>query len=169
MACNFFLKKYRREPEKTDVLLGICDPKGEQCAYTTKDSNCPDRWCAWIKNTIRKRIVFIPIDKNMDIRRPNGEKEKLCDGMIYGIDTRELSFVELKEYHTGGYLGEAVEQLESTLQVFLVSHNYQDFFNRKAYVCNPVRPNFKSSYREISSEFRKKYKFRLLTQADIIF
>ena len=169
MKHNFFDAKFFKEEIKTDQLLGICDPEGDSCAYTSSERNGPDSWCATIHNPNRKRIRFIAIDKNMNILRSHGELESTCDGMVYASDTRELSFVELKKYHTGGAMSAAVEQLKSTLELFLASHNYKDYKSRMAYACNPVRPYFKPSYREFSREFRKKYKFRLLTQADVIF
>ncbi len=169
MAHNFFDRQYYSEPEKSDIVLGICDPEGESCAYTTTDTSSPDRWCAIIHNPNKKPIRFTAIDKNMNIQRPNGDLESTCDGMIYASQTRELSFVELKCYHTGGATASAVNQLISTLEIFLKSHSYKLFNNRNAYACNPVHPHFKSSYREYSTEFRKKYHFRLLPQADIYF
>lgn len=168
MKVNFFAQQYRREPERTDTELGICDPEGEACAYTTT-AHGDDRWCATIKNPSQKRLLFVPIDKNIDIRRDNGDKESSCDGMVYAPESRELSFVELKAYHTGGYIASAVPQLLTTLSYFLASHNYEDYHNRRAYACNPVHPCFAVSARQLSQEFRKATHFRLMPQATIEF
>ena len=37
MKVNFFAQEHRKEPVKQDVLLGICDPEGEQPAYTSTE------------------------------------------------------------------------------------------------------------------------------------
>ena len=168
MKVNFFSQDYRVEPEKTDKVLGICDPEGEACAYTPTEHG-GDRWCATVHNPDEKRLLFIPIDKNIDIRRDNGEQESSCDGLIFAPATRELSFVELKAYHVGGYIAAAVPQLWTTLSYFLANHHYEDYSNRRAYACNPVHPCFAVSARQQSSEFRKATHFRLMPQATIDF
>ena len=167
MKVNFLAQEYRREPMKTDELLGLCDPEGERCAYSTTEHR-EDKWCATIQNPNKKGLYFVAIDKNMDIRRDNGDLESLCDGMIYVPKTRELSFVELKDYRVGGAIAEAERQLMSTLRYFLYNHNYEDFHSRKAYICNPHHPNFAFSARERISEFRKKTHFALMPQATIL-
>lgn len=169
MAHNFFLQKYFVEPSRVDSLFWLCDPEGEACAYSTNEAQGKDRGCAIVHNDSRKVLFFVPIDKNMNIRKASGELESTCDGMVYAKETRELSFVELKEYHSAGFISVALAQLKNTIRLFLESHNYKDFKTRRAYACNPVRPHFAGSYREISSEFRKFYHFRFLPQADIYF
>lgn len=42
MKINFFAQKYRLEPEKQDAVLGLCDPEGEQPAYSTNNNDCGD-------------------------------------------------------------------------------------------------------------------------------
>ena len=169
MNHNFFLNEFFIESPRTDSIFWLCDPGGELCSYSTNEAQGVDRRCAVVHNNGRKAISFVPIDKNMLFRRANGDFESLCDGMLYSKDTRELSFVELKEYHGGGYASEAKKQLVSTLRLFLKSHNYQDYKNRRAFACNPVRPCFASSYREQISEFWKEFHFRFLPQAVIVF
>lgn len=163
---NFFAQKHRREPEKQDLVLGICDPDGEACAYTTTEHG-PDKWCATIRNLQAKKLLFIAIDKNIDIHRTNGEMESRCDGMIYVPNTKELSFVELKDYRVGGYIGSAEGQLMKTLKCFLANHHFEDYNNRRAFACNPSHPNFAFSARERINEFFKLTHFRLMPQAVI--
>lgn len=165
---NFFAEKHFTEPVKSDRLSGICDPKNGKCAYTTSDKNNTDKWCATVINPTEKSFRFVPIDNNIDIRHENNDKVSLCDGMLYVPKSSELSFVELKDYHTGSYIAYAEQQLLSTLKFFLANHNYKDFNNRRAFICNPQRPNFAVSSRERISEFFKKTHFRLLPQAEIL-
>ena len=165
---NFFALEHRKEPVKRDFFLGICDPDGEDPAYTTSEHGC-DKWCAKIENKEHKKIQFIAIDKNIDIRKPNGEQESRCDGMIFAADTMELCFVELKDYHVGGYIGDATDQLLTTIEYFLANHHYEDYHNRRAFACNPQHPNFAFSARQRINEFYNTTHFRLLPQATIIF
>ena len=168
MNINFFAQEYRLESIKQDTLLGICDPEGERPAYTTTECGA-DKWCATIQNTNVKNLQFIAIDKNIDIRKPDGNKESSCDGMIYIADTKELCFVELKNYRVGGYIACAAGQLLNTLKYFLENHNYKDFTNRRAFACNPSHPNFAYSARSRIQDFYKRTHFRLLPQAIIKF
>ena len=166
MKVNFFAQKYRREPEKQDVMLGICDPDGELPAYSTTEHG-KDKWCATVRNEKRKALQFIAVDKNIEILRPNGEMESRCDGMIYVAQSRELCFVELKDYRVGGYIGSAEGQLMKTLECFLANHHYEDFHNRRAFACNPSHPHFAFSSRQRISEFYQATHFRLMPQAVI--
>lgn len=102
MKVNFLAQEHRKEPVKQDPLLGICDPDGELPAYTTTERGA-DKWCAEIQNNEKKRFQFIAVDKNIDIRKPDGSQESRCDGMIFVAETNELSFVELKDYHAGSF------------------------------------------------------------------
>lgn len=166
MKVNFFAQEHRREPVKQDLVLGICDPAGEEPAYTTAEHGA-DKWCATIQNAGGKKFQFIAIDKNIDIRRPDGNQESSCDGIIFVPDTMELAFVELKDYRVGGYIGSAEGQLMKTLEYFLSNHNYRDYYNRKAYACNPSHPNFAFSARQRINEFYNLTHFRLMPQAII--
>ncbi len=166
MKVNFLAQEHRREPMKSDLLLGLCDPEGEQCAYSTTEHGI-DKWCATIHNPNQKSLFFVAIDKNILIRKENGDLESTCDGMIFIPETREISFVELKDYRVGGALADAERQLLSTISFFLANHNYEDFHSRKAYICNPHHPHFAFSARERICEFRKKTHFRLMPQATI--
>ncbi len=166
MKVNFLAQEHRREPLKSDLLLGICDPVGERCAYSTTEHG-EDKWCAKIHNPDQKSMFFVAIDKNIIIRKDNGDLESTCDGMIFVPETREISFVELKDYRVGGAIADAERQLLSTISYFLANHNYEDFHSRRAYICNPHHPHFAFSARERISEFRKKTHFRLMPQATI--
>ena len=163
---NFFAQQHRKEPVKSDAIIGICDPEGEIPAYTTTEHG-DDKWCATIDNSKHKEILFIAIDKNIDIRKLDGNQEKRCDGMIFVENTMELSFVELKDYRVGGYITAAEKQLRRTLEYFLANHNYKEFHNRRAYACNPTHPHFAYSARQRISRFYKSTHFRLMPQAYI--
>ena len=166
MKVNFLAREHQKESLRQDAVVGICDPEGEQCAYTTTEHG-HDKWCATIKNCHHKKFLFIAIDKNIIILRADGNKESTCDGMVYIPQTRELSFVELKAYHNGKYISSAEDQLFSTLKYFLANHNYKDFYNRRAFACNPHRPAFAVSARERINKFYKQTHFRLMPQATI--
>lgn len=167
MKVNFFAQQHRREPVKCDKVLGVCDPDGVACAYTTTNYDCGDKWCATIRNPESKGVLFVAVDKNIDIRKPNGEQESRCDGMVYVPETKELAFVELKDYRVGGYISSAETQLMKTLEYFLANHYYRDYTNRRAFACNPTHPNFAFSARQRIKEFYNVTHFRLMPQAVI--
>lgn len=164
---NFLSLKYRKkEPEQNNILVGICDPIGENPAYTTTDINNPDKWIARIVNEDKKKFLFVPIDKNIIILRDNGDKEKSCDGMIL-FGENSICFVELKDKNVSGWLSEAIAQLKSTILIFNQNHHYEDFPIREAYAANCVHPRFQNSCRERLTEFRNKTYFKLLPKAAI--
>lgn len=165
----FLSPKYRTEPVKTDRLLGVCDPEGEQPAYSTSATNGPDRWVATVVNESRKPIQFVPIDKNIKVYKPDGKNlESTCDGMLLSGNERNVFFVELKDVSTGGWASDALEQVESTIRLFLASYDYRTFKLRRAYLANRRHPHFLCSYREKLQEFKLKYHFTLCPQAKIV-
>ncbi|MCD7923888.1 MAG: hypothetical protein LUI85_04005 [Bacteroides sp.] len=162
---NFLSLEYRCESLKHDKILGICDPEGESPAYTTTDEGT-DKWIATIQNMNQVDLLFIPVDKNILIYRPNGDKESTCDGMI--LYKNSIVFVELKDVRVGGWLSEAIQQLATTIDIFNQNHNSRDFEKRYAYPANCRHPQFQTSCRELLQEFRNKYHFTLLPKALVV-
>lgn len=161
---NFLSQEHRCEGVKRDKLLGICDPEGEIPAYTTPLHGA-DKWNATIENPDCMDILFVPIDKNIPVLRPNGDKEETCDGMI--LYENSISFVELKDVRVPGWLSKAISQLERTIEIFCQNHNYKDFKKRRAFAANCRHPQFQCSCRERLQEFKNRTKFTLYPQARI--
>lgn len=162
---NFLSRIYRCEEVKHDKILGICDPEGEKPAYTVA-TNESDKWIATIRNEQKMALQFVPVDKNITIRRANGDKESTCDGMI--LYKKNICFVELKDVRIAGWLAEAISQLGNTIEIFNQNHNYRDFEKRQAYPANCKHPQFQCSCRGQLQEFRNKYHFTLIPKATIV-
>ena len=159
---NFFDRAYLKESARTDLEFGIYDPGNAQPALTTTD---PQLCQAKVKNPMAKTLQFVPIDYNFDIRRANGELESTCDGMLYE-GTSYLAFVELKDKESS-WASEAVEQLRTTISIFVENHNKEAFKRRFAYAVNTKHPNFHKSFKEVMQQFTSETKFVLRFQTDV--
>ncbi len=158
--------KYYTEAEQDTVCIGICDGVNEIPAYTTLQNE--SSWDACIHNKEQNIFRFVPVDHNIPIVTPQGEKKKRCDGMIIMPSKSTLIFVELKNRHTGGWIPEGLKQLEATISYFYEKYTERSFVHRKAYLCNSIHPRFSYSHREQMQEFYSKYKFRIFIQYDIV-
>ena len=164
MEVDFFDPQYVKEPPRTDPEFGICDKDG--ISFTLTDGD-PDKWVAVVHNETQAECQYVPVDHNIVVRNKRGEERSMCDGMLYKTDLSWLSFIELKEVRKG-WKSKPLEQLESTVQVFLASHDPNSFGHRFAYAVNRRHPRFAYSRKEEMQTFRNKYGFSLLFQRDII-
>lgn len=154
---SFFDADFHTEQPFVSTWRGLCDPDGTAPAYTTV--NRKDNWVAEIKNPDAKEVLFVPVDNNIPIFKPNGSQASRCDGMLRY--DRTVYFVELKiDRQLGRAFQKAKEQLEATIDVFLQNHIYTDFKVRRAYISNRKR-KFNQSYRKEASDFRRRYHFSL--------
>ena len=88
-----------------------------------------------------------------------------CDCIL--TSDEHLYFVELKN-EKERWLSDAIEQLESTVQFYIASHDISAFKHKKAFACNKRRAHFQEIDNEKNLSFFRKYKVRLDAQADII-
>lgn len=160
-----------KEPVRNDSLIGICDDNDdenqEKPAYT--DIESADKWIAEIKNEGKISVSFTPIDNCIFVHKV-GTKEKLqtCDGML--TFNKSLFLIELKDHGSGGWLNEAIPQLESTIKILLSNHDLKSLPYKKAFVCNKKRKRFSFNefHNEENKRFFKEYGFRLDIQAEIV-
>lgn len=161
---NFFDKKLRLEATRTDMEFGIVDPGQSKPAFTTLDQNL---YQAIVTNGKGHPIQFVAIDHNMCIKKANGkDDESTCDGMLY-VDKRYLAFLELKDVMSG-WIKDAVDQLENTINIFATNHYITDFDIRLAFAANKQHPNFAYSHKEMMLQFKNNTKFILRVQNAII-
>lgn len=153
---NFFDFAFQTEAARSDSEFGIFDPGNNRPAITTKDVN---QYQAVVKNPQCHTLQFVAVDHNMNIRRPNGETESTCDGMMYD-DHQYISFVELKDKDQG-WASEAVEQLKTTIGVFAANHRVEDYQRRFAYAVNVQHPVFNRSFKQVMQQFKAETKFVL--------
>ena len=164
MSVNFF-ETDCKEPSKTDELMGICDDQNGKKAYT--DTTCSSKWIAIIKNDGKIPISFTPIDNCIIVLKDGtNDRESTCDGMI--IFTDNLYLVELKKRGKGGWISDAVKQLENTIKILLNNHDLRGFKYKKAFACNKKHPGFTVIDNERNKSFFRTYGFRLDVQTEIV-
>jgi hypothetical protein len=161
MSLNF-LKTPCKEPERNDLLFGLCDDQNGRKAYS--DTNAPKKWIATVKNDSALNLTFTPIDKCIiqDHEYPGRGR---CDGML--TSTEHLYFIELKDESKSWITG-AIEQLESTIEFFKENHDINAFRHKKAFACNKKHRHFQETDNEFNRAFFRKHKVRIDIQAEII-
>jgi hypothetical protein len=142
ITCKIFTK---------DTIFGICDDTPPPSLPAYIDTINPTNWIAEVKTTNSRNIFFKAIDSCVDIFRANGEMESRCDGVL--IDGNNLTFVELKDRASSGWVSKGRNQLTITITNFLANDvnagNHRLF---EAYVCNKQRP---LAITNISNEIQK--------------
>lgn len=160
---DFFHTQWITCQELSSERFGIID-NGE-LAYVITDTN-DDEWDAIVSNPDGKHLQFIPVDHNIIVVE-NGDERSMCDGMLYTLTHDYVAFIEIKD-KVSSWMEEAIEQLSSTIEVFLDNHGDQAKGNRFAYACNPRHPRFAYSKKQRMQEFYNKYGFRLRVQQEIV-
>ena len=160
MSLNFLANECR-EAERTDLLFGLCDDQDGRKAYSNTDDQT--KWIATVKNDKAIALVFTPIDKCMihDHEFPGRGR---CDGMLTSAE--HLYFIELKDV-ARGWITDAIEQLESTIEFFKENHDINIFRHKKAFACNK-RKHFQEIDNEINLAFFRKHQVRIDVQAEIL-
>lgn len=153
---NFFDVDFQTEAARNDSEFGIFDPGNNQPALTTKDAN---QYQALVQNPQCHTLQFVAVDHNMVIKRPNGDTESTCDGMMYD-DHLFISFIELKDKYQG-WASEAVGQLKTTIGIFATNHRVDDYQRRFAYAVNARHPAFNRSYKQVMQQFKAETGFVL--------
>ena len=95
MPINFLQENFKTESSRKE--FGLCDDIPNSPAYI--DENDRLKWIALVKNPNNKEIDFYAIDNCVIIKRPNGEIESSCEGVL--VENSTLTFVELKERAKG--------------------------------------------------------------------
>jgi len=91
--------------------------------------------------------------------------QRRCDCML--TTSHHLYFVELKEELKNWKSG-AIEQLISTIEIFLNSHVKVNFKHKKAFACNSRSPRFQEIDHELNYQVFEKYGFRIDAQAKVV-
>lgn len=158
---NFFDPACQEAP-RTDLLFGICDDRDGKPAYTLVST--AKKWDATVSNPNLLAIQFTAIDKCV-IKDTEERGKSRCDGML--TTSSHLYFIEL-ESGASGWIPDAVEQLESTIQLFQEHHRLSDFKHKKAFACNRRHPRFTEIDQATNLRFYRTYKVRLDIQANVV-
>ncbi len=160
-----FLTTNCKEASRNDDLFGICDNQNNTAAYTNLTDQ--SKWIAKVINEKKIEVTFTAIDNCIIIlKEGTKDKESTCDGML--TFEKSIYLVELKKQITGGWIPEAVSQLENTIKLLLSNNALTEFKFKKAFACNRKHPNFKTMDNEFSKRFFEKTNgFRIDIQTDI--
>ena len=161
MSMNFY-DELCQEPPLSNEVFGLCDDKNGGKSYTDLDN--PGKWIATVKNENKISIVFTAIDKCVLKDNENTGRGR-CDGMLTSAE--HIYFVELKD-QSKGWISDAIEQLESTIQFFIENHDIHSYKHKKAFACNKRRKGFQKTDNEFNLKFFRKYNVRIDVQSDII-
>jgi flagellar hook protein FlgE len=132
MSVNFLITACKEASRSTDVF-GICDDQNNTAAYT--DIVNPSKWIAKVINEKNIEVSFTAIDNCIIIlKEETKDKESTCDGML--TFENSIYLVELKEKNVGGWITEAVDQLENTIKLLLSNHSLTEYKYKKAFACN---------------------------------
>lgn len=161
MSINF-LNNTCSEPVQNNTLFGLCDNQDGNIAFS--NTNDPNIWIATVENDRGINVNFIPVDKCL-IKDNEHQGRGRCDGIL--ISDEHLYFVELKD-QTSGWVSDAINQLESTIEFFKENHDIDTFKHKKAFACNKKHRHFQEVDNERNLSFFRKHKVRLDIQAKIL-
>jgi hypothetical protein len=164
MRVNFLITDCK-EPSRSENLFGICDDQNGKAAYTENIN--PEKWIAKVINEENIQVSFTAIDNCIMIfKEGSKDKESTCDGML--TFDKSIYLVELKVQRTGGWIPEAILQLENTIKLLQSNHTLNEFSYKKAFACNRKHPNFRTMDNEFRKRFFQRTKgFRIDIQAEI--
>lgn len=161
-----FLNPQCQEPFSAELCFGICDNQDGLKAYTSISET--DDWIAKVVNKNANKITFTAIDHCIiALKAGTNDNESTCDGML--TFEKSLFLVELKKQNKGGWISEAVLQLENTIKLLKSNHNLSEIRYKKAYACNKKHPNFRTINHEVKKRFFQQTDgFRLDIQTEIV-
>lgn len=145
------------QTKTTALRFGIIDDLQQPTAYLTFVDE--KKWTAVVENSQTKEVTFTAIDNCIEIRRPNGDWEKSCDGMLKY--ERDIVFVELKN-KAAHWITEGIEQLRTTVEYYFQQYNLKDFRKKRAFLANAKKPRFQSAQKERMQRFRDQTGVRLI-------
>ena len=124
---------------------------------------------AKVQNPHKYSIFFIPLDKNIECLRPDGDKESLCDSLLICCRPQskyDFYFIELKELRLD-WIPDGSEQLKTTINIFKTNYDLSCLYKKMAFLANRKHPCYHSSHKELMERFRRETSFRLSICATI--
>ncbi len=159
VTIDFFQTKCQTGPH-AQKLFGVCDVPNGGMAYV--DVHTPNNWIAKVHNEQELNVMFAAIDGCV---LPNDQGPKRCDAML--TTAASLHLVELKDQRRKGWVNTAIEQLESTIELFKTTQQRAGFRVFTAHICNKKRPYIHESRREMCDQFHAQHDFHLKVSVDI--
>lgn len=138
---NFFPDEHKAI--SSQKRFGICDetPPPSKKAYIDEANG--QNWIAVVDNFYQERVVFVPIDNCIEIRRPDNSMDNRCDCLLSYDKT--IIFVELKTSGSKSkyWISDGENQLRVTIKHFEESADAERFDVKKAYIANSAKPLFR--------------------------
>lgn len=138
---NFLLPQLQQKSKKN--RFGVCDTPPPPDSHAYIDERNGGDWLAVVENYYGEEIAFVPVDNSIILKRPDGNPDKRCDGLLFYQQT--IIFIELKNRNTKGkgWIVDGEDQLRSTIKHFEHTLDAVRFNNKKAYICNKANPLFR--------------------------
>lgn len=136
-------------------IFGICDdtPPPARPAYISRNIDDNSSWIVEVTNPKNIDVNFIAIDCCIDLRKPDGiSLESRCDCMITYNNT--ITFIELKDRISRGWLSKAKSQVENTISLFEANHDSSVYAHKKVLIANKQRPFFQTGFQTIIDEIK---------------
>jgi hypothetical protein len=146
------------------ALFGLCDDQDSTPAYV--DTIDQTTWVARVENPRIEEVTFTAIDNCIDIRRPNGDMERRCDGVLAYTDN--LIFVELKEVRTAGWIQGGIDQLLTTFEIYAQHNDVTLIPHKRAFLANKKKPVFETSISEQRQRIYQQHRLRINVEATIV-
>lgn len=153
---NFFVPIDDECASTSSAIFYLYDDENQTPVYfsTQKTRN----YCTEVDNQSVQKIILRPVDHV--IYPENGVIH--CDAFLHDVSRRTLCFVEMKNVQKG-WVPEAVDQLEQTVNDFNAAHNAitSAALYKRAYAANSKHPCFSSSHATQIRDFRRRTGFVL--------
>lgn len=169
MATDFFKDTCHRHKGKncqeyiSSNVFGICDEDAQPHAYI--NTSDPSIWVVSVNNDNNVNVLFVPIDKSLNILREDGSIDSTCDAML--VYTDNIVFVELKDKQPP-WVSKAIEQLKNTIYIFDQYHGLGNYKKRRAFASNKNAPGYAYNMQDEMELFKNETRVRLIISADKI-
>jgi hypothetical protein len=144
--------------------FGICDDVLHSPAHLDFDTSNRNNWNALVKNYIKTKITFVPIDHRLEL-----DGKKRCDVLLsYEKKSgKTIVFIELKQRTGHKWKKTADEQLRETIKYFENSEEAKHYGVKKAYIANNLRPHVNEDDKIRTKKFYNDTKYSLKIKCEI--
>jgi hypothetical protein len=152
--------------------FGICDdvPPPHIPAYLDFNMANQSNWIAVVKNYIKAKITFVPVDNRLELTKPDGTNlQKRCDALLAyeKASGKTVIFVELKQRCGGNWKKDADKQLRETIGYFEKLNEAKQYTTKRAYIANSLRPKFNEDDKIRKKRFYDDTKYSLEIEREI--
>ncbi len=128
-----------------------------------------DDGIAKVQNPNKYSVFFIPLDKNIECLRADGNMESQCDALLIclrPLNRYDFYFVELKDMRAN-WISDGTNQLTTTINTLKSNYDFSCLSRKMAFLANKKHPFYHSSHKELMEKFRNETGFRLSICATI--